>query len=524
MLSGMDVALGRVMQCVFEKLFVMGFCFLLFSCQNHEVESEELSEQMLAWDEYWDREIESARDRSLYDEESLDDDSLITFPYHEIIGDFPFDDEENVSFQKAKTRLKDTAPPKDIPCEELSKPFTKKEGFGSHPDFPMTRLYPETYDPLATKYFLEKSTGKFLVSRWADISDGLLFYLTPETEVFRDYIQTWFDYVNQRAQETKLVDQNQVLVRLSSENKRLEENHCNLHLFHVEEEAYGGISVSKIVIGDAKRLGQFLDTDIAFSAPSDWKEKSPDIESMPEYQKEVEWYFRRKVIHELMHSLGVDHNFALGTVMDYYPLEYRDEEDVYDYSLSYEMDVLSFLYKEDFVKPKRVWPLTRSRHPETYIVPEPSSYMLDPRENFEATVDKNQSRMICWKGGKKADFSHTLPDTFSFSWTIREKNNPEKIPIPFITGGTATFHFNELDLVGMGHDWTLRRPSIRYLPKVAFEGKVVPDFENLENIETFIVLPSDFQTAFSLTGKSQVHWKYKSEEETCDIKIHFTLQ
>ncbi|MCB0326122.1 MAG: hypothetical protein KDD52_00735 [Bdellovibrionales bacterium] len=304
-------------------------------------------------------------------------------------------------------------------CSKSTKPYSKLESPSQHEGFPSVSQTPVVDDSLATYFFKENSTGKFLLSKWGGNSFPLIqFHMTKESKKYRKNVEKVIGYLNQKAIQYQLISYGESLVELADGTISLEDESCDLHLIHFdkykpmdEDEAVTGMTISKTDYVHDNRLGETIDSDIIIY-PNALKKLGY------KQQEKIEEELFDTLLHEILHALRVTHNFALGTVVDYSPRTYQGS---LDKSLEYEMDVLAFLYNDK--SPSKTWPLIRSLKKGIYETEE--KHFFRPEYKYEAEIIDNTLKFICKDlEGREFDYSDRVYKNFDITFNYKSNSIP----------------------------------------------------------------------------------------------------
>lgn len=272
------------------------------------------------------------------------DDSLIQMPYYH-----PEDQDTELMYGPDLMRFVNRQ--KEHPCNPGSLPFSRMKDPNQHPNFPQLPHNPVEGDYLGIDFFREKSTKIFLLEHWPENHFPLLtFHLTHESEKYRPWISETIENLNHMSQKSGIIKPTQNLIELSDETVDAEDESCDLHLIQVSNyETYGIMMVneSEFIKNVADRLGEMVDSDIVI-----YPKNIKDYHTVP-----LKKVFEETLTHELLHSIGVNHNFSLASVMDYDDKIYYQSMD--QWLSEYEVDVLKYLYKDQSIHYKP-WALRRN--------------------------------------------------------------------------------------------------------------------------------------------------------------------
>lgn len=483
-------------------------------------------------------------------EENLfqEDTSLIEYPLYEIKGDVPA--ESGFSFTTKEVGKKVTNQ-KKTSCDEKLKLFKMKEDSfmdanGStvknvHDGFPYVSATPTKLDQLPTRFFKEKISGNFFVSKWSTQTFPIVtFHVSEESQKYYLDVKKVIDRLNERAWKDGIILKDQKLVELDSVFIPLSENDCNKHIIHVDDDAIGGGTQIVRENEDSKRLGQILDTDIIVTSPQNpFKYSEEKINYIFSHNDPVvmknyfQNYFSRTLLHEIFHSLGLVHNFAAANTMDYMPMrggkhfEVADENggqfiQVFDEKLGEEMETLKFLYSKKYVKNKITWALVRSINPGTTMV---KPHELETKKILNATTDVKSSSFLCTfkDSAKKVDFTSFISKSFKI--ILSSRNYPDQTIENFTGMGFVGLSFS--NLLPQSSIWVvdLHRifPVIDFSESQKFTAIVNTSGANLVNKNTILVRKSEYSNAFTDRSSSQIDWLIEFEDQNCELKVDFTV-
>jgi hypothetical protein len=331
------------------------------------------------------------------------------------------------------------------------------------------------------------------------------------------------DFINKKAVENGVIPANEKLIGLAQEIKSLTDPDCDVHLidlsYNTDDEQTAGVTAQKIDDIHPDKLGQIRDADIVIFPFSDFLHSANE--------RHFEDNLFRTLVHELLHAVGIGHNFALGTAMDNSGLEETNT----DMSLEYEMSVLSFLYGEP--KENIDWPLVRTKKQKHTYEPD-EKYLWAPVKQYKAKVE-NKS-FVCEDdsmSNKKINYSHLIPNEFMVKITNRKT-----------IGENSNYDFminiqGWVDKIFKGkpsfYPPVTKRmmPVIKVKEEVSIYGRIFNKKNNSIRItadDQWVYPDSPFIDAYSKNDKkSRINWHISAWSDnndnlSCDMKIKFDLE
>ncbi len=234
-------------------------------------------------------------------------------------------------------------------CAPTELPFEKRFDTNRHPYFPKLQQSPVHGDHLGGFFYKEKSSGKFILKHWAEESLPIVFHMTEPMMIYKKWIHEVVDNINVTAQRNGLIRADERLILLSDELVNPNVESCTKHL--IFQAGYDGFALMRAYItsidDNEERLGEIVDADIVIYEVAERRYRG----------KNFKRGFQHDLTHEFLHTLGLDHNFALGSVMSYDDTN-LDTTELKDDISAYEIDALRYvLFGKASTTP---WALTRA--------------------------------------------------------------------------------------------------------------------------------------------------------------------
>lgn len=467
--------------------------------------------------------------------------TLVELPLLDALGDSDVDESEVLN-----TEQKEESDSFDI-CDGFQSlvHFERKEDINQHPGFPLVPSTPTANDQLNTSFFKEISTQKFLVERWPRNHFPIaVFHLEASNHKYRDLVQKAVDYINLRSVEEGLTPKNEHLIELSE--KTLTENQitCGSNMIHVKENQkyFSGYTISSIDYENPRRLGQILNKDIYINVPNSTMWSKSFFDQSTAQHAYIE-QFHHEILHELLHGLGLAHNFALGSIMDYEGHSYSDRLNPgskklyreYDTSLKYEMETLKFLYGKLFQRSNVTWPLIRSTNVGTfyYVDEEPMEWGVNEEGQYNGLIDSDHSRVFCEDSKHQAlELGPVLSKKINISFKLINEENVDLVPF----GESSWVKVTIKNIMSSGSE-IFENPVfaanilMRNLPALNYtnlKGKVMDsDTIHDQNIRKIILKrQSQFLGAFSgdTTSSLDTYFHVGQTGMFCHMQIQFQIQ
>lgn len=234
-------------------------------------------------------------------------------------------------------------------CGPTNFPFEKRMDVNRHPYFPKLQQSAIHGDHLGGFFYKEKNSGNFILKHWAEESLPIVFHMTEPMGVYKNWIREVVDNINVTAQRNGLIRADQRLIVLSHDIVDPKEESCTKHL--IFQAGHDGFALMRAYIttidDNEERLGEIVDADIVIYEEAEKRYRG----------KNLKRGFQHDLTHEFLHTLGLDHNFALGSVMSYDD-SMLDLTELQDDISAYEIDALRYvLFGKASTTP---WALVRS--------------------------------------------------------------------------------------------------------------------------------------------------------------------
>lgn len=483
--------------------------------------------------------LATASNLGFYDLTSSQNDPLVELPDYKK----PDLDEDISIYGESYSYFKKTVES----CSPSKTTYVPQVYVENYSQFPLVPKTPILEDQLAVYFFKNLQDEQFYVTKWGVPSDETLitFHLTPQARKYKKVIEQVIEHINTKAHHYGLISKANNLIELASKTLNLDQESCDVQIIHFEEEETGGpvaallkslqgVAFLKRDYEHSDRLGEIRDADITIYPGNIRRSKqfNYDYEKMDKTQQEqvISKKIYKTLMHEIFHALGVDHNFALGTVMDYDEL-YFDSD--FDFSLAYEMDVLNFLYHGK-AKTKN-WPLVRTKNSDHVYIPDEKHFYVSEQWYHAKIIDGSVDFLCTDINGKKTDYSEHIVKNFQLQLTY---DNEEHAFINY-----ADFDFEIKHLIAesvFSVQQRLKNSEYkRLLPGLIIDTQIAfPEDYDDDQADYYIhpnkqeawVYPSPFIFAYGFENdishidwEFDVHYPNKKRNLECNLKADFRI-
>jgi predicted Zn-dependent protease len=223
-------------------------------------------------------------------------------------------------------------------CKPSEFPYEKIKDVNHHPYFPKIQKNAIHGDHLGVRFYREKGgTRDFIIRHWANENLPIVFHLTKPAVKYKKWIKEVFDNLNNVLRKHGVITYDSSVIELSDQVLEIQDENCDNHLIFLAQ--YDGNSLMatyvKTINNVDVRLGEIVDTDIMIYEQFGKRK----------YKKYFKRGFQRDLTHEFLHALGLDHNFALDSVMSYSNKKIATTN-LADDITQYEIDTLDYILNQ----------------------------------------------------------------------------------------------------------------------------------------------------------------------------------